>query len=121
MIESKLSVRAISVPDALKNFSTSGSLQTPYSLLIGDEVFDLTVSSAKVGSYHVDIAVEEGADKVLIETHDDVEQVSPDVSISFNVNNQIIKSLAVIDSNVLYHALQSADTAIFLSVSTNWL
>ena len=106
--------RAISVPDALKNFSTSGSLQTPYSLLIGDEVFDLTVSSAKVGSYHVDIAVEEGADKVLIETHD-VEQVSPDVSISFNVNNQIIKSLAVIDSNVLYHALQSADTAIFLS------
>ena len=82
--------------------------------LIGDEVFDLTVSSAKVGSYHVDIAVEEGADKVLIETHD-VEQVSPDVSISFNVNNQIIKSLAVIDSNVLYHALQSADTAIFLS------
>ena len=106
--------RAISVPDALKNFSTSGSLQTPYSLLIGDEVFDLTVSSAKVGSYHVDIAVEEGADKVLIETHD-VEQVSPDESISFNVNNQIIKSLAVIDSNVLYHALQSADTAIFLS------
>ena len=106
--------RAISVPDALKNFSTSGSLQTPYSLLIDDEVFDLTVSSAKVGSYHVDIAVEEGADKVLIETHD-VEQVSPDVSISFNVNNQIIKSLAVIDSNVLYHALQSADTAIFLS------
>ena len=106
--------RAISVPDALKNFSTSGSLQTPYSLLIGDEVFDLTVSSAKVGSYHVDIAVEEGADKVIIETHD-VEQVSPDVSISFNVNNQIIKSLAVIDSNVLYHALQSADTAIFLS------
>ncbi len=106
--------RAISVPDALKNFSTSGSLQTPYRLLIGDEVFDLTVSSAKVGSYHVDIAVEEGADKVLIETHD-VEQVSPDVSISFNVNNQIIKSLAVIDSNVLYHALQSADTAIFLS------
>ena len=106
--------RAISVPDALKNFSTSGSLQTPYSLLIGDEVFDLTVSSAKVGSYHVDIAVEEGADKVLIETHD-VEQVNPDVSISFNVNNQIIKSLAVIDSNVLYHALQSADTAIFLS------
>lgn len=106
--------RAISVPDALKNFSTSGSLQTPYSLLIGDEVFDLTVSSAKVGFYHVDIAVEEGADKVLIETHD-VEQVSPDVSISFNVNNQIIKSLAVIDSNVLYHALQSADTAIFLS------
>ena len=106
--------RAISVPDALKNFSTSGSLQTPYSLLIGDEVFDLTVSSAKVGSYHVDIAVEEGADKVLIKTHD-VEQVSPDVSISFNVNNQIIKSLAVIDSNVLYHALQSADTAIFLS------
>ena len=106
--------RAISVPDALKNFSTSGSLQTPYSLLIGDEVFDLTVSSAKVGSYHVDIAVEEGADKVIIETHD-VEQVSPDVSISFNVNNQIIKSLAVIDSNVLYHALQSSDTAIFLS------
>ena len=106
--------RAISVPDALKNFSTSGSLQTPYSLLIGDEVFDLTISSAKAGSYHVDIAVEEGADKVLIETHD-VEQVSPDVSISFNVNNQIIKSLAVIDSNVLYHALQSADTAIFLS------
>jgi len=106
--------RAISVPDALKNFSTSGSLQTPYRLLIGDEVFDLTVSSAKVGSYHVDIAVEEGADKVIIETHD-VEQVSPDVSISFNVNNQIIKSLAVIDSNVLYHALQSADTAIFLS------
>ncbi len=106
--------RAISVPDALKNFSTSGSLQTPYSLLIGDEVFDLTVSSAKVGSYHVDIAVEEGADKVIIETHD-VEQVSLDVSISFNVNNQIIKSLAVIDSNVLYHALQSADTAIFLS------
>ena len=106
--------RAISVPDALKNFSTSGSLQTPYSLLIGDEVFDLTVSSTKVGSYHVDIAVEEGADKVLIETHD-VEQVSPDVSISFNVNNQIIKSLAVIESNVLYHALQSADTAIFLS------
>ena len=106
--------RAISVPDALKNFSTSGSLQTPYSLLIGDEVFDLTVSSAKVGSYHVDIAVEEGADKVIIETHD-VEQVSPDVSISFNVNNQIIKSLAVIDSNVLYHALQSAHTAIFLS------
>ena len=106
--------RAISVPDALKNFSTSGSLQTPYSLLIGDEVFDLTVSSAKVGSYHVDIAVEEGSDKVLIETHD-VEQVNPDVSISFNVNNQIIKSLAVIDSNVLYHALQSADTAIFLS------
>ena len=106
--------RAISVPDALKNFSTSGSLQTPYSLLIGDEVFDLTVSSTKVGSYHVDIAVEEGADKVLIETHD-VEQVNPDVSISFNVNNQIIKSLAVIDSNVLYHALQSADTAIFLS------
>ena len=106
--------RAISVPDALKNFSTSGSLQTPYSLLIGDEVFDLTVSSAKVGTYHVDIAVEEGADKVIIETHD-VEQVSPDVSISFNVNNQIIKSLAVIDSNVLYHALQSADTAIFLS------
>ena len=106
--------RAISVPDALKNFSTSGSMQTPYSLLIDDEVFDLTVSSAKVGSYHVDIAVEEGADKVLIETHD-VEQVSPDVSISFNVNNQIIKSLAVIDSNVLYHALQSADTAIFLS------
>ena len=106
--------RAISVPDALKNFSTSGSLQTPYSLLIGDEVFDLTVSSAKVGSYHVDIAVEEGADKVIIETHD-VEQVSPDVSISFNVNNQIIKSLAVIDSNVLYHALQSADKAIFLS------
>ena len=106
--------RAISVPDALKNFSTSGSLQTPYSLLIDDEVFDLTVSSAKVGSYHVDIAVEEAADKVLIETHD-VEQVSPDVSISFNVNNQIIKSLAVIDSNVLYHALQSADTAIFLS------
>ncbi|ERL46971.1 hypothetical protein RS24_00897 [Candidatus Micropelagos thuwalensis] len=106
--------RAISVPDALKNFSTSGSLQTPYSLLIGDEVFDLTVSSAKVGSYRVDIAVEEGADKVLIETHD-VEQVSPDESISFNVNNQIIKSLAVIDSNVLYHALQSADTAIFLS------
>ena len=106
--------RAISVPDALKNFSTSGSLQTPYRLLIGDEVFDLTVSSAKVGSYHVDIAVEEGADKVIIETHD-VEQVSPDVSISFNVNNQIIKSLAVIDSNVLYHALQSADTALFLS------
>ena len=106
--------RAISVPDALKNFSTSGSLQTPYRLLIGDEVFDLTVSSAKVGSYHVDIAVEEGADKVLIETHD-FEQVSPDVSISFNVNNQIIKSLAVIDSNVLYHALQSADKAIFLS------
>ena len=106
--------RAISVPDALKNFSTSGSLQTPYSLLIGDEVFDLTISSAKAGSYHVDIAVEEGSDKVLIETHD-VEQVSPDVSISFNVNNQIIKSLAVIDSNVLYHALQSADTAIFLS------
>ena len=106
--------RAISVPDALKNFSTSGSLQTPYSLLIGDEVFDLTVSSAKVGSYHVDIAVEEGSDKVLIETHD-VEQVNPDVSISFNVNNQIIKSLAVIVSNVLYHALQSADTAIFLS------
>ena len=31
------------------------------------------------------------------------------------MNNQIIKSLAVIDSNVLYHALQSADTAIFLS------
>ena len=106
--------RAISVPDALKNFSTSGSLQTPYSLLIGDEVFDLTISSAKAGSYHVDIAVEEGSDKVLIETHD-VEQVNPDVSISFNVNNQIIKSLAVIDSNVLYHALQSADTAIFLS------
>ena len=106
--------RAISVQDALKNFSTSGSLQTPYRLLIGDEVFDLTVSSAKVGSYHVDIAVEEGADKVLIETHD-FEQVSPDVSISFNVNNQIIKSLAVIDSNVLYHALQSVDTAIFLS------
>ena len=106
--------RAISVPDALKNFSTSGSLQTPYSLLIGDEVFDLTVSSSKAGSYHVDIAVEEGSDKVLIETHD-VEQVNPDVSISFNVNNQIIKSLAVIDSNVLYHALQSADTAIFLS------
>ncbi|MEC9178656.1 MAG: biotin carboxylase N-terminal domain-containing protein, partial [Pseudomonadota bacterium] len=106
--------RAISVPDALKNFSTTGSLQTPYRLLIGDEVFDLTVSSAKVGSYHVDIAVEEGADKVLIETHD-FEQVSPDVSMSFNVNNQIIKSLAVIDSNVLYHALQSSDTAIFLS------
>ena len=106
--------RAISVPDALKNFSTSGSLQTPYSLLIGDVVFDLTISSAKAGSYHVDIAVEEGSDKVLIETHD-VEQVNPDVSISFNVNNQIIKSLAVIDSNVLYHALQSADTAIFLS------
>ena len=106
--------RAISVPDALKNFSTSGSLQTPYRLFIGDEVFDLTVSSAKVGSYRVDIAVEEGADKVLIETHD-FEQVSPDVSISFNVNNQIIKSLAVIDSNVLYHALQSAHTAIFLS------
>ena len=106
--------RAISVPDALKNFSTSGSLQTPYNLLIGDEDFDLTVSSAKVGSYHVDIAVEEGAAKVLIETTD-VEKVSPDVSISFNVNNQIIKSLAVIDSNVLYHALQSADTAIFLS------
>ena len=106
--------RAISVPDALKNFSTTGSLQTPYRLLIGDEVFDLTVSSAKVGSYHVDIAVEEGADKVLIETHD-FEQVSPDVSMSFNVNNQIIKSLAVIDSNVLYHALQSADKAIFLS------
>ncbi|MEC7184937.1 MAG: acetyl-CoA carboxylase biotin carboxyl carrier protein subunit, partial [Pseudomonadota bacterium] len=60
------------------------------------------------------IAVEEGADKVLIETHD-FEQVSPDVSMSFNVNNQIIKSLAVIDSNVLYHALQSADKAIFLS------
>ena len=106
--------RAISVPDALKNFSTSGSLQIPYSLLIGDEVFDLTVSSAKAGSYHVDIAVEEGADEVFIETHDD-EQVNPDVSISFNVNNQIIMSLAVIDSNVLYHALQSADTAIFLS------
>ena len=106
--------RAISVPDALKNFSTSGSLQTPYCLLIGDDVFDLTISSAKAGSYHVDIAVEEGADEVLIETHDD-EQVSPDVSISFNVNNQIIMSLAVIDSNVLYHALQSADTALFLS------
>ena len=106
--------RAISVPDALKNFSTSGSLQTPYCLLIGDDVFDLTISSAKAGSYHVDIAVEEGADEVLIETHD-VEQVSPDESISFNVNNQIIKSLAVIDSNVLYHALQSADKAIFLS------
>lgn len=107
-------IRAISVPDALKNFSTSGSLQTPYSLLIGDDVFDLTISSAKAGSYHVDIAVEDGEHEVLIETHDD-EQVNPDVSISFNVNNQIIKSLAVIDSNVLYHALQSADTALFLS------
>jgi geranyl-CoA carboxylase alpha subunit len=106
--------RAISVPDALKNFSTTGALQTPYSLLIGEEIFDLTVSSAQAGSYQVDITFEEGAETILVETHDD-EQVTPDVSLSFNVNNKIFKSRAVFDANVLFHAMQSADTAIFLS------
>ena len=93
---------------------TTGALQTPYSLLIGEEIFDLTVSSAQAGSYQVDITFEEGAETILVETHDD-EQVTPDVSLSFNVNNKIFKSRAVFDANVLFHAMQSADTAIFLS------
>mgnify|MGYP007000239703 len=60
------------------------------------------------------ITFEEGAETILVETHDD-EQVTPDVSLSFNVNNKIFKSRAVFDANVLFHAMQSADTAIFLS------
>ena len=83
-------------------------------MLIGEEIFDLTVSSAQAGSYQVDITFEEGAETILVETHDD-EQVTPDVSLSFNVNNKIFKSRAVFDANVLFNAMQSADTAIFLS------
>lgn len=111
--------RAICVPDALKNFSTVGAVQTPYSLLIGEDTYDLIVSSAKAGSYQVDFNGEEDLPTIHVETHDN-EQVHADVTLSFNVNNQICKSRAVVDANVLYHALQSSNQALFLS-STNQL